>query len=812
MATPGNRSLMNGLAALWTCRCCDEWLTGPKTSARTRPSPYSPSEQRHGDKIFDVIRRSNVMVFHVRDLLIASTLLTSVPVAAQMTGSTPATAIVMPARATQFDRRRLPDPGRVLTLLDRSAAAQITDMKARGLTIGARGQINTNWISATFLIGLGHLVRVSDASGGRQYIRDVAEHYNFGMLGAWSPRNMLDADNLAIGAVYQELYARSGEAGEISPLRHRLDFNLQYLTATPPPKKLVWWWADALFMAPPVLARMAVQGRDPSYLQAMDVQWWRTYDRLWSKEHGLFWRDERFPTRKTRNGKPMFWGRGNGWVVAGTARVLESMPEDFANRPRYIAMFRTMMASLAALQRPDGLWTASLLDAADPAGPETTGSAFFTYAMAWGINHGILDRASYQPRVVRAWAALAGKVQPNGLLGFAQRAGDQPEPSTGNDHELYGTGGLLLAGLEVMNLGKPVVALPLAEPLRDPPGPLRLPIARRDPPPNATPAQLIGHARREAERQAMIDLGYDPRENETAPAEPPPGGVPGIAMPRLGTPLTPPPVAERVAQARVTVAPWRFDDILWENDRTAHRIYGPALETEEPPSTSGIDAWGKHVPWPFMVRQLKTGKQHDYHGEGIDFYNVNTFRGAGGLGIWQGNKLWTSRNWSKYRILKDGPDVADFEVDYAPWPVGVGRTAWETRRFTLPTGTNFTRMISTIRSNDRTPLIVGIGVSKRATSAASGTYTVDRATGRFSFWTPTDPDKGAMGIALMVDPTMIAGVREDADNYLVLLTVTPDRPFVYYMGATWDKSRDFHDRASWEAYIKAQAPIFTVPR
>lgn len=443
----------------------------------------------------------------VRRLLAAAALLVPVAATAQMP---PPPRAALPVATTRFDPRTLPAPDRVRALLDHSAAAQIAELRARGMGVGARGQINPNWISATFLIGLGRLVRVSDASGGRQYLRDVAEHYNFGLLGAWSPRNMLDADNLAMGAVYQELHAHSGEAGEIAPLRQRLDYNLPYLARTPVPRKLVWWWADALFMAPPVLARMSAQTGDPAYLRAMDVQWWRNHDRLWAAEHGLFWRDERFPVRRTRNGKPVIWARGNGWVVAGTARVLESMPADFASRPRYIALFRTMMASLARLQRPDGLWTTSLLDPDDPAGPETTGSAFFTYAMAWGINHGILDAATYRPLVLRAWAALADKVQPNGLLGFAQRAGDQPEPSTASDHALYGTGGLLLAGLEVMDLGKPVTALPLAEPTPDPPGPLRLPMARRDAPVGATPAQLAAHARYQAERQAMIDLGYDP--------------------------------------------------------------------------------------------------------------------------------------------------------------------------------------------------------------------------------------------------------------------------------------------------------------
>ena len=261
-------------------------------------------------------------------------------------------------------------------------------------------------------------------------------------------------------------------------------------------------------------------------------------------------------------------------------------------------------------------------------------------------------------------------------------------------------------------------------------------------------------------------------------------------------------------RAVVTLAPYRYDDILWENDRTAHRIYGKALEAAEPPSTSGIDAWGKGVRWPYMDRQLRTGDQHSNHGEGLDFYDVNTFRGAGGLGVWQDNKLWTSRNWKTWKVLQNGPDVASFTVDYAPWPVDVDRKVWESRTFTLPLGTNFTRMVSTISSDKPGPLVVGIGISKRKGPSGSGVFTKDLGAGRVSYWEPTDPVKGTMGIALMVDPKALVEVRQDSDNYLVLVKVEPGKPFVYYTGAAWDKGLDFHDRAGWEAYVKAQTPDF----
>jgi hypothetical protein len=282
------------------------------------------------------------------------------------------------------------------------------------------------------------------------------------------------------------------------------------------------------------------------------------------------------------------------------------------------------------------------------------------------------------------------------------------------------------------------------------------------------------------------------------------------AAPQTGT-LPSPSAAERAKRAEVVLAPYRYDDLLWENDRTAHRIYGVALEAAEPPSSSGIDAWGKRVRYPFADRQLRTGDQHSNHGEGLDFYNVNTSRGAGGLGIWQDHKLWVSRNYAHYCILRNGPDVASFEVSYDPWPVGVNRKVWETRRFTLPAGTNFTRMVSTISSDKPGPLIVGIGIAKRATDPVKlGSFEPDPKTGKFIWWGPEDPEKGAMGIALMVDPKQIVAVTADYDDYLVLVKVEPGKPFVYYSGAAWSRGLDIHSRADWTRYVEGQDPDFRI--
>lgn len=267
-----------------------------------------------------------------------------------------------------------------------------------------------------------------------------------------------------------------------------------------------------------------------------------------------------------------------------------------------------------------------------------------------------------------------------------------------------------------------------------------------------------------------------------------------------------PAATDAPVSAVVTVADYRYDDILWENDRTAHRIYGHALEAVEPPSGSGIDAWGKGVRRPYMDRQLRTGDQHANHGEGLDFYDVGGSRGAGGLGVWHDNKLWTSRNWRSYEILASGGSTAAFRVEYAPWPVDTGRAVAESRTFTLPLGVNFTRMVSTLTSNTADPLLVGIGIAHRRGANERGFTEV--APGRLSYWGPEIPGKGRMAIALIVDPSAFKGVVQDADNRLVLVQAQPGEPFVYYMGAAWDQGLDFKTREAWEGYVRNQSVSF----
>jgi rhamnogalacturonyl hydrolase YesR len=709
----------------------------------------------------------------------------------------------------------LPDSATVRQTLERANAAEIAAMRAQDvplMTGSVLKEVSSNWVAAAYYVGAAHLARVTNDPATLQFLTQVAEHFNYGLRGSRTEKSMLNADDLAIGDLYEELYARRRQPGTIMPLRQRLDFMLPHLTVMPPPAHLVWWWSDALFMAPPVLTRMSALTGDPAYIKAMDVQWWRTYARLYDPAEHLYARDERFIDRRSDNGKKIFWARGNGWVMGGLARVLEAMPADFPSRPRYLATFKDMAKRIASLQQANGLWRSSMLDTQAFPEAETSGSSFMVYALAWGINHGVLDRKTYLPHVLKGWAALNRQLLPNGLLGAVQKTGDQPVPTTPDETGPYGQGAFLLAGIEVMNLGKPVAKLPVGEPAQD-----SAAIIAATSPQSPKPTTVRGPAeetRRAAEMKAVQGLAYDPTTegpgapSTAAPASAAPQADAVVVLPKMKFALPLPPADQQHPAATVRFAPDRYDDILWENDRTAHRIYGPALEAYEPPSGSGVDVWGKRVRYPFMTRQLRTGDQHSFHGEGLDYYNVGQSRGAGGLGIWDDNKLWVSRDYKTYEILKNGPDEARFTVSYAPWPVGVARKVWETREFSLPLGTNFTRMTSTIDSDRTEPLIVGVGIARHATSDKASKFFFDKENGILSVWEATDPDKGTTGLALRVDPKMISGFVQDADNYLVLLKVTPGKPFVYYSGAAWDKGLDIHSREEWEAYVKAQKPSF----
>ncbi|HZU24732.1 MAG TPA: glycoside hydrolase family 88 protein [Bryobacteraceae bacterium] len=212
-------------------------------------------------------------------------------------------------------------------------------------------------------------------------------------------------------------------------------------------------YVDSLYGAS-ALAMLAKATGDRKYLEIMHAFFEDVTAELFDRDAGLYYRDGRFRGRRTAQGRKILWSRGNGWAFAGIARILEYLPESDPKRGEYIGIYKRMAAELVRRQRADGLWSPNLDDPRDIDLPETSGTGFFTYGMAWGINHGVLSRDAYLPVVDRAWAGLAANVSPEGKVLWGQVVDNQPHRLEREDTHEYVTGTFLLAGSEVYKLAR----------------------------------------------------------------------------------------------------------------------------------------------------------------------------------------------------------------------------------------------------------------------------------------------------------------------------------------------------------------------
>lgn len=309
-----------------------------------------------------------------------------------------------------------------------------------------------DWTQAAFYTGV---MALADVSRDAKYLAAMRA---MGEGNQWRPGlRPGHADDYAVSATYARLSQIDGDRKKLVPTLALFDF----LAMRPYNEPLAWGnrieqrelaWCDALFMGPPAMSAVSVATGDRKYLDLANRLWWKTTGYLYDRDEHLYFRDSRFFETREPNGKKVFWSRGNGWVIAGLARMLQDMPADYPDRPRYLTLFREMAEKIAAVQGGDGYWRSSLLDADSLPNPETSGTGFFTYSLAWGINKGLLDRAKYEPAVRRGWSAMVQAVRPDGMLGWVQRIGDKPGATSAETTEVYGVGALLLAGSEVYRL------------------------------------------------------------------------------------------------------------------------------------------------------------------------------------------------------------------------------------------------------------------------------------------------------------------------------------------------------------------------
>jgi rhamnogalacturonyl hydrolase YesR len=255
----------------------------------------------------------------------------------------------------------------------------------------------------------------------------------------------------------------------------------------------------------------------------------------------------------------------------------------------------------------------------------------------------------------------------------------------------------------------------------------------------------------------------------------------------------------------------RHDDFAFESDRVAHRMYGPDLETwkKEPLTSSGIDVWAKRTKRLVINDWYLTDDYHRDNGDGADLYSVNKARGCGGLGVWDGGKLWVSRNFVKSRVLANGPLRLIFELEYAPFEAGAGGAkVAETKRITVDAGRNFNRFESHFKvEGGARPKTVGIGIAKHA----GGKAALDKALGLLHSWEPFKADNGNLGCGVIASPETVDGTQDAELDTLLIANVPPTGPETYYVGFGWDKSGDFADEAAWLKYAQGFARALQTP-
>lgn len=460
----------------------------------------------------------------------------------------------------------------------------------------------TGWVQGAFFVGLRDL---ADRSSNPKYKAAILAR---GQLNQWKLASRpYHADDHVIGQAY--LWAAANGAGTeaIAPLRARFD---QILAMPPvgvglqhgergdsaiPDCKKRWCWSDALFMAPPVWVELSMMTGDQRYAEYAKREFLSVTAYLYDQTEHLFYRDSRFFDRRGPNGEKIFWSRGSGWVLAGLARLIPMLPANDPARAQMETVFKQMSARLITLQKADGYWSPSLL--ADPATtrPETSGTGFFTYALAWGIKAGLLDRATFEPAVRKGWVALARAVHPDGLLGYVQPVGDRPDNVSHGQTQFYGAGAFLLAAGAVADLK----LAPGKDPtVQSPPYP-----------------QMVLNVRTQGQNYALKSRYTVPPEHIV--------GDTSIAFEGLG----------------------------WESNVAAYRLY---LDER-----MAVDLFGKKTPDNVLHNiGVGNGGYHTMAHWGMDIFEVGKSVGIGGIGRFRDGKV-VSLGKSTINVELDNTDARE---------------------------------------------------------------------------------------------------------------------------------------------------------
>jgi unsaturated rhamnogalacturonyl hydrolase len=320
----------------------------------------------------------------------------------------------------------------------------------RVIKYGLKSNVANDWIGGAYYTGV---MGMLDMTKDKQYLDSAVA---WGKNHNWGPANSAlttTGDDQCCFQTYCEVFMQDTSSTNKYMYQPALT-NITNMFDRAPLASREWGWCDLLFMAPAGITRLAIVSKTPRFIDSMNAYWWNTSKWLYDTTDHLYYRDGGFiyPAQKTASGKKMFWARGNGWVVAGLARTLQYLPANYTDRAKFVTQLQQMCTALKAVQGADGLWRTSLFDYAQYPDPEMSGTCFFTFAMAYGINSGILDRATFEPAVRKAWSGMTKNVQASGALMRVQDVNWMPGPTTLNMSKPYAEGAFCLTGNEMIKM------------------------------------------------------------------------------------------------------------------------------------------------------------------------------------------------------------------------------------------------------------------------------------------------------------------------------------------------------------------------
>ena len=354
------------------------------------------------------------------------------------------------------------EPHEVKKIMEKVADWQIenhNDLKYRAqnkrLSRGKHHMLD--WTNGALYVGMSKWAKMADTDKYYEWLKGIgqAHEWKLHMRNGYFAR-VFHADDHTVGQTYFHLFRKYKDDKMIKPTINQFDFILYHPSKTKmdwksPFHQDRWNWCDALFMSPPVWVMVSNLTRDRKYIDFMVKEWKATTNHLFDKKENLYYRDGSY-FDKLDNGTKIFWGRGNGWVFAGLSNVMDELGPSDKDYPYFLKLYKKMAKKLLEIQTPEGHWAMSLLGQEFYPTPETSGSSFFIFGLAWGINNGILDREIYGSAVQKGWNAMVSYVNSDGMLGYVQAIGAEPGEADPDKTEVYGVGAFLSAGSEVYKL------------------------------------------------------------------------------------------------------------------------------------------------------------------------------------------------------------------------------------------------------------------------------------------------------------------------------------------------------------------------